>query len=304
MPEEDKQIARWFHEHILAAYMEFIDSLKSPEIGTDRYLRAAQTAALEIWHFREQLSGALALEIEDATAMCPDYALIRDVAEIKKHRNLRRSSAQLRTPDAIKEIVVFTMYKDNLGEYYNPTKHIRLHLADGTTRDLSDVLTNGINFWCRYLAAHGISPKFPELPSLNSAEPLPRSQCPNSGPTIKMIKEFGLKGLVFEFQRFDYSTGRAEPIDLTGLKPRFRIFKPKHEIDLFLENESTGEQFKHTIVLNPDQSEQFDALKSDEERQKYLSKLPQVISAYAQLVNQVAASRKISKNTDENGSNS
>ena len=116
-----------------------------------------------------------------------------------------------------------------------------------------------------------------------------------------MIKELGLKGLTFEFHRYNYDTGRAEPINLMGLKPRFRIFAPKHEIDLFLENKSTGDKLKHTIALNPDQSDEFDALKTDEERQEYLSKLPEVISAYARLVSQVAASHTINENTDKRG---
>jgi hypothetical protein len=195
---------------------------------------------------------------------------------------------------------VTTIYKDELGEYYNSVKEFKLHLKDGTSRDLSEVLTNSINFWCDYLNAQNVGPKFAPFPMPNAIKPLARAECRSNA---NMIITKGLKfgPAIFQLQRYNYSTGAVEPINLTGYEPIAKAFKPKHEIVLGLQNQLTGEQVQETITLDPDQSKEFDALTSDEERQKYLSKLPEVISAYVRLVSQVAASGKINENTDKRG---
>jgi len=298
MSRNDQEIAAYFYEHVLPAYREYVESRKSVEVGTGRDFAAAFNAALAIHHFREQLSGDLTLEYKDVIAQWPDYALTRDVAEIAKHRTLERASAQLRSLDAIQEIIVVTTYKDAFGEYYNWLKDIELHLLNGTTRELSEVLANSINFWCRHLAMHNVSPTFPEWPLLRQVEPLPRSSCRTSGPNINIVRGLRFKGLVFHLRRYNYSTGRVEPMDLTGMKVKAQAYTPTHELDLVIQNKSTGEQLRRTIALNPDQSNEFDALKSDEERRNYLSELPQVIAAYASLATQaVGMDSKTTTNT-------
>jgi hypothetical protein len=298
MSRNEQEVAAYFYENVLGAYKEYVKSRKSPEVGTGRDLAAAQNAAVAISHFKDQLSGDLTLEYEDITAQCPDYALTRDVADIAKHRNLDRLSAQLRTPDAIQEIIVVTTYEDAFGEYHNWIKDIELRLPNGTTRELSEVMTNGINFWCRHLAGHNVSPTFLELPSLSPVEPPPRSGCRTSGPNINIVRGLRFKGLVFHLRRYNYSTGRVEPMDLTGMKVKAQAYTPTHELDHVIQNKSTGEQLRRTIALNPDQSNEFDALKSDEERRNYLSELPQVIAAYASLATQaVGMDSKTTTNT-------
>jgi hypothetical protein len=261
-------------------------------------LRAALNAAVAIYHFREQLADAFRPRLEDVIAQCPDYALTRDVADIAKHRELDRRSAHLRRADAIQEMLVMTMYTDALGEYHNSVQEFKLHLTEGTSRELSEVLTNSFNFWCRYLAAHGISPKFPEVEMPNVVKPLPRAKC-QSIANMTIIKELKFGPAVFKLQRYNYNKGQVHPIDLTGYKPIARAFKPKHEVDLVLENKTTGQKLTRRIALNPDQSDEFDALKSDEERQEYLSKLLEILSAYAHLASEAAASVETSKNADK-----
>jgi hypothetical protein len=302
MLNNKQDIAAYFYEQVVTPYKEFIKCRNSPEIGGGRDLRAALNAAEAIYHFREQLGDAFRPRYEDITAECPDYALTRDVADIAKHRELDRRSAQLRAADAIQEMLVTTIYEDALGEYYNSVKEFKLRLINGTSRDLSEVLTNSFNFWCRHLDAQHVTPKFSEFTMPNTVKPLPRVKC-QSIANITITKGLKFGPAVFQLQRYNYSTGQVHPMNLTGYKPILRVFKPKHEVDLVLQNKSTGEKLTRTIALNPDQSKEFDALKSGEERQKYLSKIPQVMAALASLAREAAASGKINKSTDKGHSN-
>ena len=283
-------IAVYFHDHVLTRYEESLKYRKSPEIGGGRDLRAAFDAAEAIYHFREQLGDAFRPEYQAVTARCPDYALINDVTNFKKHGKHNRNS-QLRPADPIQEMLVTTIYQDDLGEYCNSVKEFKVCLKDGTSRDLSDLMTNSVNFWSRHLAALNVTPKFPEFALPGAIKPFRRAQGRSvANMTITKGLKFGPEQ--FQIQRYNYGTGRVEPMNLTGYKPIARAFKPRHEIVLGLRNDSTGEDLRETIILDPDQSDEFDALTSDEERQNYVSKLPEVISAYVRLASQPASSTK------------
>jgi hypothetical protein len=92
MLNNKQDIARYFHDHVLVPYNEFIKRRKSPEIGGGRDLRAALNAAEEIYHFREQLGNPFRPKYKDITSPCPDYALINDVTNLKKHSRHDRKS--------------------------------------------------------------------------------------------------------------------------------------------------------------------------------------------------------------------
>jgi len=287
MLKSKQDIALYFYDQVITPYTQFIKCRNSPEIGGGRDLRTALNAAVAIYHFREQLADTFSPSYENV-AQCPDYALTRDVADIAKHRELDRRSAQLRGADGIQEMLVTTIYKDGLGEYCNSVKEFKLHLINGASRDLSEVLTNSINFWCRYLAEQKVTPTFPKFSMPNAVGPLPRAKC-QSNANISIIKGLKFGGAIIQLQRYNDSTGQVEPMDLTGYKPIARAFVPRHEFVIGLRNDSTGEEFRETISLNPNQSNEFDALTSDEERQNYLSKLPEVVSLCARLASKVAA---------------
>lgn len=70
-------------------------------------------------------------------AICPDYALLRDVVNASKHRHLTRGGEQIVSADSIRELLVVTTYQDEQGEYRNAAKSIEITLIDGTTRAIS-----------------------------------------------------------------------------------------------------------------------------------------------------------------------
>lgn len=83
--------------------------------------------------------------------------------------------------------------------------------------------------------------------------------------------------------KYDYATGKANPIDLTGSKLNFRIFRSGYEIDLFLTHEASGTEFKTTIGLTEEEGELLSRISNDAERQAFINSLPSAQAAFEQL---------------------
>jgi hypothetical protein len=86
----------------------------------------------------------------------------------------------------------------------------------------------------------------------------------------------------WQLMRYNYQSGAAEPIDLTGSKVKFRIYKPA-ELDLVLTHNRTGKSVTRTVLLNPDELDAFRQLRSEEERLNYLASLGESRKALREL---------------------
>lgn len=95
--------------------------------------------------------------------------------------------------------------------------------------------------------------------------------------------------------RFNYNTGKAEPIDLTGCKLNFRIYRPRFDVDLPLMHNASGREFKTTISLTEQESVALSRMSTDAERQVFLSTL---VSAQAAL-QQLAIEAGLTKSTSQ-----
>jgi hypothetical protein len=276
-----EELAAVFHEQVVTTYFDFVEQNVSAPFGNSQDLRAGLLAAVEIYHFREHLSGPLALSFDDVLSRCPDYSLVRDVADIAKHRVLDRRSAKLRGPEAIQEVVVVTQYQDEFGEYRHSEKCVDLLLPDGVVRSLAEVLTNTMVFWRDYLRSHKVPLLELDLKLPEALEPRPRAKC-------KEVPFSVMRGLRFtmahKIRRYNYETEQVEPVDLSHKELHYRIFEPKYKIDVALVDKRTGEELTRTIVLNPDQSEAFDKLETDEARQEFLADTWQFKDACARLL--------------------
>lgn len=277
-----EELAALFHEQAVATYQDFVTQVESKPYGNSQDLRSGLLAALAIYHFREQLSEPLELSTEAVVLRCPDYALVRDVADIAKHRKLDRASAKLRGPESLQELVVVTLYRDEVGEYRHAEKRVELRLPNGETRSLADILMTVLAFWKDHLRKHGI-PVLPiELGNPTAEEPRPRSKC--SDVSVSVIP--GLRAtLAYKIQRFNYDTGEIEPVDLSGRELHYRIFEPTYTVDVVLRDKRTGRRnHARIVVLNPDQAKAFDELETDGARQEFLANTWQVKDAYARLI--------------------
>ena len=187
------------------------------------------------------------------------------------------------------------MYQDDLGEYRDSEKVIELSLPGGAIRRLDEVLTNVMTFWDGHLRKHGIPLLETNFSYRKREQPLSRDQCSEAGRQLKLVR--GLRfNHSFRLQKYNNDKGVIEPVDLSGSEVRFRIYKPKYEIDLVLTNEKTGQELRRTVALTPEQAEEFDKLKSDEARHAYLQEAFQIREAFGRLASEA---RKIKDGTND-----
>ncbi len=86
--------------------------------------------------------------------------------------------------------------------------------------------------------------------------------------------------------RFDARTGKAQPIDLTGSKLNFRIYKPCYDFEVSLKHEATGKEYRRTITLTQDESAMLTGMTSQEDRQTYALNLRATQTALQELVSE------------------
>ncbi len=144
-----------------------------------------------------------------------------------------------------------------------------MKLTDGSTRELGEILTNVLNFWLTELHKVKIlsKPKSFALPT--KPKPVPRHE--SESPDLEIIRGVRFKQH-WQLMRYNCKSGAAEPIDLTGSKVKFRIYKPA-EVDLVLTHNETGKSVTRTVLLNPDELNAFRKLRSEKESLNYLASL-------------------------------
>lgn len=81
-------IAAYYHEAVVAAFVEYRDTSKNGLAGRSRDLRGALAAASALFHLREHLPSPIALSRAAVERLCPDYALLGDVVNASKHKSL------------------------------------------------------------------------------------------------------------------------------------------------------------------------------------------------------------------------
>ncbi|PZP85941.1 MAG: hypothetical protein DI582_04405 [Azospirillum brasilense] len=149
-----------------------------------------------------------------------------------------------------------------------------------------DVLMSVINFWENHLATHGVLPQARIFQGSASNHPKAREDCSqqmNLGLTRGQAFQ-----MIMQLQRYNYQTGKVEPIDLTGASAKTTIRKPSYEVDVMLENHNKGISYKKTIQLTEEESLAMAALPNDEEREKLLSSFTSAQIAMKELMQQAA----------------
>ena len=86
-----------------------------------------------------------------------------------------------------------------------------------------------------------------------------------------------VQGLRFEqtlqLMTFDASKGCAVPIDLTGAKLEYRIYKPRYSVDITVKSPGLDEPIRCSIDLTEEQSLAVTALTTDAERTSYINSI-------------------------------
>jgi hypothetical protein len=213
-----------FHENLVALYLRYRSVLGERKIGLSRDLQAATAACLALYHFREHLPRSHAMSRHQIVEICPDFALVGDVANVTKHAHLTKYESKVARAQCISEVLFITEFSDDEGIYTDARKAVVVSLKDGTERDLFEVVTNVINFWGSHLASLGVLESFKpfSLPERPGSQWLLRSE--TGGLDIESIEGVRFK-MQIRLQRFDNLKGYSVPIDLSRSDVAFRIYK-------------------------------------------------------------------------------
>ncbi len=235
-----------FVQGVLPAYKAFLVERDDPTFGEKRLLRLGVEAATRLYHMREHITpkpGYRAI-----VQHCPEYALVRDVANLAKHKHLTYQPLVTK----ITEVLKTALFDDEAGEYSHFWVEVEL-TAGASVVSMADVLREVLVFWSQKLDAEGI------IPGLRLPAPL-KELWRVDRTTAKTVPMEVVRGeartFEHQFLRFNKDTGIPEPMDLTGATVEFRLFKIPEEAELDAEWLGTGVKASVKIRLTPEQGRQ------------------------------------------------
>jgi hypothetical protein len=291
-------LAAYYHENVVSAFLEYRDRNNDGVAGCSRDLRGALVAATALFHLREHLPKSGAPSRADVERACPDYALIGDVVNAAKHKSLTGGTPHgaplVNDATNLVEQLEITLYEDEAGTYTHVQKTVAIKLTDGSERNLLETLTNVMNFWELHMQALGVLSAARTFAYDGGVRARTRAECETSSMDFEILKGLRFRQTMRLLQ-FDNKTGEATPIDLTDSKIDFRIYSPKYDIDLFLKHESSGKEFKTTISLTEDESLLLSRMSSDAKRQAYVNTLPSAQAALQKLAIEAGTQREAMK---------
>lgn len=279
LSDDQQELVAYFFENVVASYREYLKIKKSGLFGRSRDKRAAANVAIELYHFREHLPETIRPKCESIILKCPDYALVRDIANVSKHGKINRhKDSQINSFDQISEAIINIEYKDENGPYFYSEKTVQIKLNNGSKREILGVLTNVMNFWQEYLKSIDIISKSHLIDwSVDKHEPKSREEC--EGTSIGFDIASGLRfGATIVFLKYNYDTCKIESVDLRGHKATMKFYKLP-EIAVSLTNEKTGVTKDFSIHLSRSEYSHLSKLNDEKEQMEYLNSLPNVRKA-------------------------
>lgn len=265
-----------FHDNVLASYQAFVESLESDPYGQHHDTRLAISAATALYHFREHVPTTIRKSRGALAQVCPDYDLLGDIVNATKHGTLTKGSPQVASADAIFEVIALTEYRDADGPYWHATKAVKASLESGIGCDLRDVLTNVLNMWITELQNVGLLDGVSLIPPLSNAIP-PRASASGASIMHKRARVGGPATFQFQIQKYNYSTGTIEAVDISGQSFEWTLSKlaPAFELEAIARNEVSGQEVRRTLHLSPEEAAESEQLTTDDERQQFGNRLLQ-----------------------------
>lgn len=282
-------IATLFYDNALRSYRDYLNIVANPIIGHSRDIKAAVEAASALYHFREHLPSDMSVSFNDVFLECPDYKLIRDITNASKHGSINRNQPLITRPTALVEYIFLIEYRDDLGPYVDAWKAITVKLDSGSSKDISEVLRNVVNFWIDYLQAHGLLLKLKRYNPPIVKMPLTREEC----RPLDMVATQGMMvgAKTFVILQYDYEKRVPVSVDLTNAEVAFTVRKPT-PIILDVNLKVRERTFMLSLSLDEANSLKATALKTAEERQAFVQELPEFQERWNELCAQAAAWQK------------
>ena len=277
----------YYHENVLAAFIEFRDRVQGGTAGESRDLRAAIAVCEALFHLREHLPWEHAISRSDVEAKCPDFGLVADIANVAKHRELTGNTPHgaplISKADQLSEVLVITTYEDVEGEYRGFTKEVRASLNTGSNVNVMEVVTKVLNFWHQFLVDAGIESTPKTFVFDDCLGYRDRGAC-QTGPALHMIQ--GVRfSQTLQLRKFNPTSGKAEPVVLPPeARVNMRIWKPSgFEIELSLRHDQSGREYKRVISLTADEGNLIEGLPVDQ-REAHINALSVVRDAHREMI--------------------
>jgi hypothetical protein len=286
-------LAAYYQENVVSSFVEYRDVCNNGVAGQSRDLRSALNAASALFHLREHLVG-IPPSRASIERLCPDYALLGDVVNASKHKSLNGNTPH-GTPlvtnarDLVEQIEIIE-YEDDLGTYDYVQKTVLVKLSDGSERNLLEILTSVINFWEQYLFSLHVRSAARTFAHEGGIRYRSRIECESSRLSFEIFKELRFRQNI-RFLRFNLTTGKAEPIDLTGSEVHFQIYQPRYKIELSLTHDESGRTYTTDISLTEEEALILTSMSNDEQIQSYINSLPAGQIALQQLAVDVELSK-------------
>lgn len=289
-------LRNFFVECVLADHDAYREARSIKIAGLSIDLRLAVHACSSMFHladhvfeeFRSTGSTFPFSSLRDYQAhlvsLCSHFEIIRDCANVHKHRHLTRHTPLLSSAESLEEVVVMTEYQDDKGLYRIAEKEIHVKLDDGTVRVLHECLDSVRAMWWDELVRLNVISLPPSIPKEPQIYPPLREHEGETALLDLCLRQGERFKQSMIFRRFNYETMRTEPIDLTGSQINSRIYKPNHGIDFSLKNETTGEVLTKTIELTEEENQKLLELKSEEEIQSFLEQVAHSKGVFAEML--------------------
>ena len=265
-------LAAYYYDNVVTEFVDYRDTCKDGVAGRSRDLRRALVAATALFHLREHLPTSSAMSRRDVEQQCPDYALLGDVVNSAKHKKITQNTPHgaplVNQAASLSERQVLIEYNDAAGSYRHAIKTVIVRLADGSERNLLEVMTNVINHWESRLHTLGVLASATVFSYEDPNRRRARSECNGGRLGLEIVQ--GLRFVQsMQLLRFNEATGKAEPVDLTGATIRGAIYKPSYEFEISLTHKASGKEFKKSVLLTESESMELDALSTDAEREAF-----------------------------------
>lgn len=260
----------YYYEMVLTPYLEYKESLENNQFGRSEILKKSIFFSANLYHLRENLPSHLSLTHKNVEINCPDYKILGNFVNVVKHKEITKNNPILSKQDQIKELIVVTEYKDELGTYTNFRLDVQLTLNDGATRNLSSILRNTYTFFQQYLHKNLIIKDI--LPFFLSKE---NKYTPRNESRELQLNAISGNSLELQFQllRWNELLNIEEPIDLSDAKIKFNIYK-EFEFEISLQCEKTKQVEFQKIKLTSEETRIFHQIENQDQKEKFLMDLP------------------------------
>lgn len=258
-------LKNYFYKKIVPEYKDYMESRENKVFKNNNDARIGLISAVSLYHLREHLPESMIKHDTFFVSKCSDYSLLRDLANVSKHKNINRNKPQISDLKNIKDFLICTVYQDVFGEFSKTVKEVEVTLDNGKIKLLSTILTNCMNMWGNYLYEENI---ITEKHLFQSKYNTP-SREKDSKFDMGAIQGLTFSGFKMQLLKYNYQKKIAEPIDLTNANIQWRVYLPEdyNEYDIMLHIPESNQKIEFTVKLNNTEVEELE-LYSKEERIK------------------------------------